>query len=290
MQLRPGQLALVTGAASGIGAALSAACIERGLQVVLADVEEEALRATAAELGPAALTLTLDVSDAAAVDAAARQLAEPVDLLVCNAGVVGPLRPLWQQTAADWQWVLGVNLYGTVNVLTAFLPAMVARDSGHVVLTSSTAGLAPVAGGNNAPYAASKHALLGVADTLREELAAHAPAVGVTTLCPGPVATRIRDAARNRPAHLADDSPAPAPTFTHQVPTISAEEVAEGVLQAVAAGSELVLPNPGSLAEARAHRERQLAAATSPDNPHHAAGSRSPHSVRGGKATQAKQL
>ncbi len=139
-----GKVAVVTGAASGIGMSLARACAAEGMRVVLADVEGEALERASreiAETGSETLAVTVDVSSEAEVRRLAERTAErfgAVHLLFCNAGV-GAGSLLWASTAKDWEWTLGVNLWGTVHVVNAFVPAMLSRgEEGRVVITSTT--------------------------------------------------------------------------------------------------------------------------------------------------------
>ncbi len=245
MRLEPGQVAVVTGAASGIGQALADAFAARGLEVAAADVESPDPDAR------------VDVRRHEQVDAFAERTLRRfgrVDVLCNNAGVVGPWVPTWEQRLEDWRWILEVNLSGVVHGIRAFVPHLVAQGSGHVVNVASIAGLAPVPGGGNAPYAASKYAVVAISEVLREELATAAPAVGVTVVCPGPVATRIRESERNRPVEhgQAVDSGSP-PVY---VDRLAPEAVAAQVLDAIEAGRPYVLPNPGSAAEIRSHLSR----------------------------------
>ncbi|MET7392870.1 SDR family NAD(P)-dependent oxidoreductase [Dactylosporangium sp. NPDC005572] len=261
MRLEPGMVAVVTGAASGIGRALATGLAARGLDLALTDVEAAALDGTVAGLPGTAsvLAAAFDVADPAAVDgfAAAVEARFGRADLVCNiAGVVGPRVPTWQQRPADWQWILQVNLIGPANVLRAFLPMLLARGSAHVVNVASIAGLAPIAGGGNAPYAASKFAVVGLSETLRVELDAVAPTVGVTVVCPGPVATRIREAERNRPVALGGGTPVTPPTFTNAAPSISADDAAAQIVAAVEADRPYLLTNPENAAEVRARHAR----------------------------------
>ncbi|MBY4213560.1 SDR family NAD(P)-dependent oxidoreductase [Rhodococcus fascians] len=267
MILAPGQVAVVTGAASGIGFALTRELLDRGLSVVMADVEKSALDSAAEELresgvpDPSIITAVVDVSDGPHLQELAVAVMERfgrIDLLMNNAGVVGPRRPLWEQNEADVDWIRAVNLDGVTNGIRAFVPLMVAAGSGHVVNTSSVAALTVIGGGGNGPYAASKHAVVGLSEVLQEDLRSAGVAVGVSVLCPGPVQTRIRDAARNRP--LRSDAPATgAPTFVHTVATISADEAATRTLAAVEAGRFWILTNAGNITEAR-ERLRKIAA------------------------------
>ncbi|MFF5989458.1 SDR family NAD(P)-dependent oxidoreductase [Prauserella flavalba] len=257
MSLDGARVAVVTGAASGIGRALAAELVARGMAVGLADIERGPLADVAADLrgaGGRVLDVVTDVADPAAVGSFADAVHEEfgtADLVCLNAGVVGPRVPVWEQRPEDWRWVLSVNLGGVVNGLSAFLPRLRRRGSGHLLVTASTAALYPVRGGGNTPYAASKHAVLGLCETVREELAAEGSPIGVTVLCPGPVATRIREAARNRPVGLrSPDADTTTPTFENAIATITAEDAARRALAAVGAGRFLALTNPGSELEA----------------------------------------
>lgn len=266
MILERGQIAVVTGAASGIGFAVTRRLLDRGLSVVMADVEKSALDSAAEELRESGvpdssiMTAVVDVSDGPHMQQLAVAVIERfgrTDLLMNNAGVVGPRRPLWEQNEADVDWIRAVNLDGVANGIRAFVPHMVAAGSGHVVNTSSVAALTVIGGGGNGPYAASKHAVVGLSEVLQEDLLSAGVAVGVSVLCPGPVQTRIRDAARNRP--LRSDAPATgAPTFVHSVATISADEAARRTLAAVEAGRFWILTNAGNITEAR-ERLRRIA-------------------------------
>lgn len=199
--LESGRVAVVTGAASGIGRALAEAFAARGLQVVMADIENDALSAAVDEVmtstGAAVIGVQVDVSNADQVDnLALRTVAEfgVPDIVCANAGVITPRMPIWEQPAADWSWTVAVNLLGPANAVRAFVPQMVARGSGHLVFTASIAGLAPLPGGGNGAYSASKYAVVGLAETLRIELDELAPDIGVTVLCPA----RCRPACRRR--------------------------------------------------------------------------------------------
>jgi NAD(P)-dependent dehydrogenase (short-subunit alcohol dehydrogenase family) len=202
-----GGVAVVTGAASGIGRALAERVAAEGMRVAVADVEAEPLAVVAASLragGAEVLDATVDVSDADAVErfaAAVNERFGAVDVLCNNAGVAGG-GPAWALTLDDWRWVLDVNLWGVIHGVRAFVPAMVERGRGHVVNTASMAGLsaAPFLGA----YAASKWAVVGLTETMYHELAMVAPGVGVSVLCPAWVSTRIHESGRNRPGHFAE--------------------------------------------------------------------------------------
>jgi NAD(P)-dependent dehydrogenase (short-subunit alcohol dehydrogenase family) len=201
-----GKAAVVTGAASGIGYALAEALGHEGMRVVMADVEEQPLTEAAAKVrsvtGSDVLGVPTDVSVAASVDDLAVQAIEaygPVALLCNNAGVAGG-GLVWDTPLSEWEWVLGVNLWGVVHGLHTFLPAMVAQGEGHIVNTASMAGL--LASPGMAPYCASKHAVVAISEALYRELELAGSPLGVSVLCPGFVNTRIVDADRNWPSRL----------------------------------------------------------------------------------------
>jgi len=204
MELTGGSVAVVTGAASGIGAALGQAFAAAGCAVVLADVEADALVAVAGSIEGDVLAVVTDVSDAAAVehlaDEAFARFGE-VHVLCNNAGV-STFNPLIDQTLRDWRWVLGVNLWGVIHGVHTFLPRLLAQDRpAHIVNTSSLAGLAsglPHLG----PYNVSKVGVVALSETLRMELAMSGVPIGVSVLCPGSTGTRILESERNRPANL----------------------------------------------------------------------------------------
>lgn len=196
-----GKVAVVTGAASGIGLAITEALCQRGARVALADIEKGPLDEVSARLagrGADVLPVITDVSDIESV----RALRERVEvhfgaaeLLFNNAGVAGG-GLMWQIPHSVWEWVLAANLWGVINGIEVFVPGMVERDAGHVVNTASVAGLlaAPAMG----PYTASKHAVVGISETLRHDLQLTGSRVQVSVLCPGFVRTRIGESERNR--------------------------------------------------------------------------------------------
>lgn len=207
MRLTSGMGAVVTGGASGIGRAMATSCLARGLTVALLDIEQTALDTTVEELSSSGKVsgIVCDVADRASVVSAAERILSEVGvpgLLVCNAGVgtYGP--PVWELTIEDWRWVIGVNLYGFIHCLGSFLPPMMEVGSGHVVAVSSAAGVMSPPG--FAPYNASKHAMLTIAETLLHELRGAGTEIGVTVVLPGMVRTRMPDNARNRPPALSN--------------------------------------------------------------------------------------
>ena len=217
MTLRAGGIAVITGAASGFGFEASKRAAQRGMKVVMADVQADALAAAQAQieaLGAEVLPFRLDVSKAAEVEALAEATFARfgVPSFVFNNAGVGAGGLIWEHTAADWEWVIGVNLMGVAHGVRVFTPAMLeaaARDpawQGHIVNTASMAGLlnAP----NMGVYNVSKHAVVSMSETLYQDLALVTDQVHAHVLCPYFVPTGISRSHRNRPA----DMPAARPT------------------------------------------------------------------------------
>lgn len=207
------KVAVVTGAASGIGRSLAERCAEEGMKVVMADVEGPALAQAAKELSAAGVTLLAvptDVSKASEVENLARRTLEAfgaVHLLFNNAGV-GKAGIVWEVTLADWEWVMGVNLWGVIHGVRTFVPLMLAQDTeGHVVNTASMAGLTAAAG--YGIYSVTKHGVVNLTESLYYDLKDRGAKIKTSVLCPGIVNTRIVDAARNRPQGLLNQPDAP---------------------------------------------------------------------------------
>ena len=196
-----GRVAVVTGAASGIGLGMAHAFAARGMQVVLADIEAPALARAADALradGADVLAVECDVAQAASVAALASAALETygaVHVLCNNAGVGGQDCSTWELTPDDWSWMLGVNLMGVVHGIRSFMPLMLEQDEGHIVNSASMAGL--VEGGGI--YGVTKHAVVALSESLFRELALRGGNVHVSVLCPGWVKTRIMESERNRP-------------------------------------------------------------------------------------------
>lgn len=198
-----GKVAVITGAASGIGLALSRRLGCDGMRVMMADIEEPALAAAAASLaadGIEVATAVTDVSDAKSVDDLARRTIGRFGAahVVCNNAGVSRGGPAWQIPLPIWNWTVGVNLFGIVHGVRSFLPHLIAQGEGHVVNTASVGGL--VSGPWMSPYHATKHAVVAMSESLFHELATISSPVGVSVLCPGTVRTRIHEAYRNWPA------------------------------------------------------------------------------------------
>ncbi len=204
-----GETALITGGASGIGLSIGKRLAETGMKVVLADIEIPVLEEAVAELkelGFEAMGVYCDVSDMASVEEMKNQVEETFSYpkVVClNAGV-GFGSPLSEATISDWEWVVGVNLWGIINGLHTFLPAIREMNEGHIVITASIAGHVSVP--NLGPYSATKFAAVSIAETLRQELLTENSGVGVSCLCPGFVSTNIWNSERNRPENLLNKS------------------------------------------------------------------------------------
>jgi NAD(P)-dependent dehydrogenase (short-subunit alcohol dehydrogenase family) len=204
-----GKVAVVTGAASGMGRAFAQRFAEEGMRVVLADVEREALDRAVAELrasGFEAVGVPTDVSDRAAVSrlaAAALDAFGEVHLVANNAGVEGYLDgPIWEATAKDWRWTMGVNFWGVVHGVETFLPIMLRQGTeGHVV---NTASMTAVVSGRNM-YSVTKQAVLALTETIHSQLTEREAKVGVSALCPGIIATRLFQGSRNRPEELRNE-------------------------------------------------------------------------------------
>jgi NAD(P)-dependent dehydrogenase (short-subunit alcohol dehydrogenase family) len=253
MELTAGKVAVVTGAASGIGRAIAERFAMAGLNIVLADVEETALAAAeqkVADLGVKTLAVRTDVSDEASVQALAAAAADrfgAVHVLCNNAGVASASDP-WFGPVSAWQWVLGVNLWGVIHGIRAFLPVMATQGEGHIVNTASIAGLVP---GLHPSYDASKHAVVAVSEDLYMQMTVAGLPVGVSVLCPGWVRTAIFDAERNWPEAMGDIPPQALTaevTMPHLRRAVDAgldpAAVADLVFDAVAAGRFWVLTSP----------------------------------------------
>jgi NAD(P)-dependent dehydrogenase (short-subunit alcohol dehydrogenase family) len=199
------RVAVITGAASGIGYGLAERCAQEGMKVVLADVEEGALIKAEKNIkatGAATLAIKTDVSKADDVNALAQKTLEAfgaVHLLFNNAGVT-KVSTVWEDTLADWQWILGVNLWGVIHGVHFFVPIMLKQNSEcHIVNTASISGLCT---GISGPYEVSKHGIVVLSETLYHQLAQRGSNIGVSVLCPGSVKTKAMDTERNRPAEL----------------------------------------------------------------------------------------
>ena len=212
------RIAVITGSASGIGRGLAERCIQEGMKVVLADIETPALEQTEKELkakGGNVLAVQTDVSKESDIKELAKKTMDKfgaVHLLFNNAGVVCVGSPVWEMTQLDWQWLMGVNLWGVIHGLKVFIPIMLRQDSDcHIVNTASIAGLSTIP---DTPYAMTKHGIVGLTEALHLQLMQTNAKIRVSILCPGLIKTRIFESARNRPAELQNESV--NQTATHQ--------------------------------------------------------------------------
>ncbi len=197
-----GKVAVVTGAANGIGRAIVDVCAREGMRVVLADINKEALARAEAELregGATVLAVQTDVSKAEDVEELARRAYDAfggVHLLFNNAGVM-TTGTVWENTLLDWRWVLGVNLWGVIHGVRTFVPLMIRQGTeGHIVNTASMRGLSRAS--SNGVYCVSKHGVVALTETLHYELAQREAKIKVSVLCPGAIDTRFADVAEKR--------------------------------------------------------------------------------------------
>ena len=205
MKTLHGKTAAITGAASGLGRAMALAFADEGMHIAIADVDEKGLVSTKEEVekrNVKAYPMRVDVSKGAEVDAFCASLKEVH--VVCNNAGVSPLGPLWANTTGDWQWALGVNLWGVIHGVRAFVPRLVAQGEGHVVNTASVAGLISPPG--MGVYNVTKHAVVALSESLHHDLRVQGSPVGVSVLCPAYVPTGISDSERNRPKELQNSS------------------------------------------------------------------------------------
>ena len=264
--------AVITGAASGLGLAFARRAAGNGMRLVLADIDAKALAQAVATLGLPAhdvVQLCIDVSLASDVDRLADEAFArfgEVHLLFNNAGV-GLSRRAWEFSEADWQWVMGVNVGSIAHAMRAFVPRMIAQQApSWIVNTASAAGLVSTPG--MAAYNASKHGVVTISETLREDLAAVCSHVGVSVLCPAWVPTRIKEAERARPERF---GAAAAPSAEMQAiidatakavaaGRLSADDIARVVFEAIAARRFYIIPH-GKLSGAIRSRMQAILAA-----------------------------
>jgi len=203
-----GKTAVITGAGSGMGKAFAVRWAAEGMNVVLGDIQQDALDATVAEIrasGRPAVGVRTDVSRLADIEAladAAEAAFGPVHLVHNNAGVEGYLDgPIWAATARDWEWTVGVNFWSVIYGIRTFVPRMLAHgQEGHIVNTCSMTSVVQAAN----MYGITKHATIALSEVLWSDLRQAGAPIGVTALCPGTIATNLFRGSRNRPAALTD--------------------------------------------------------------------------------------
>lgn len=271
-----GKVAVITGAGSGFGREFALLAASRGMRLVLADIQRDALNATLVdvqELGAEAVTQVVDVADGAQVEAlavTALQRYGLVHTLFNNAGV-GSVGLLWENSVRDWEWTLGVNLWGVIHGVRVFVPRMLEAAKtdpayrGHVVNTASMAGLVnPPLGG---VYNVSKHAVVSLSETLHHDLALVTQQVRCSVLCPYYVPTGIHASHRNRPASQANDVPVTrsqrvAYALVEKAVTsgkVSAADVARMTFDAIDEGRFYIVSHPQALAGVQQRAEDILA-------------------------------
>jgi len=251
-----GKVAVITGGASGLGRAMADRFAREGMHIVLADVEPDALARAVAEMkaaGAKVIGVRTDVSKAAEVEALAQKTLAAfggVHLLANNAGVAEGGK-VWDNTVADWEWVLGVNMWGVIHGVRVFTPIMLKQGSeGHIVNTASVAGLISPPG--MGIYCVSKHAVVTLTECLHHDLAQQTDKVKCSVLCPAYVPTGIADSGRNRPAELSETRHKTAADLALdaslkkavQSGKLSAADVAQKVFEAVREGRFYILTHP----------------------------------------------
>ena len=283
MKTLAGRTAVITGAASGFGLEASRIAAREGMNVVMADVQQDALDQAAADvtaLGAQVLAYRLDVSKADEVEAlgaAVLQRFGAPHVVFNNAGV-GAGGLIWENSLADWEWVLGVNLMGVVHGVRVFTPMMLAAAGadpgyeGHIVNTASMAGLVNMP--NMGVYNVSKHAVVSLSETLFQDLLLVTEQIGASVLCPFYVPTGIQASERNRPAALGANA---APTRSQRVQKamvdkavgsgkVSAAEVAQSVFDAIADRRFYIYSHPKAIASVVTRLE-DIVAPRNPSDP-----------------------
>ena len=266
-----GRTAVITGAGSGFGLEVSRIAARRGMNVVMADVQADALARASAEIaatGAVVLPFRLDVSRAEEVDALGRATAERFGAphLVFNNAGVGAGGLIWETTVADWEWVIGVNLMGVAHGLRVFTPMMLAAAGsdpayeGHIVNTASMAGL--INAPNMGVYNVSKHAVVAMSETLYQDLRLVTEQIGASVLCPFFVPTGITASDRNRPGSLAAGRPTKSQLIGKAMNDravgrgkLSAADIARYVFDAVDANRFYIFSHPKALSSVQTRLE-----------------------------------
>jgi NAD(P)-dependent dehydrogenase (short-subunit alcohol dehydrogenase family) len=252
-----GKTAVITGAGSGLGFALSRALAKEGARLVLADINAADLAAVEKELCASGATTTSCVTDVAwagsldTLAAHAQSAFGNVHLLFNNAGV-SVSAPIWESTEADWKWMIGVNLLGVVNGVRSFTPRMMAHgEPAHIVNTASVAGLISPPGFS--AYTVTKHAVVALSEVLYQDLRRAGSKVNVSVLCPAYFPTQISDSARNRPAELSNPEASGQPNDNEiaaqvrqavQRGKLSADDIARITLDGIRDNRFYILPHP----------------------------------------------
>lgn len=277
-----GKTAVLTGAASGFGLECARIAAARGMNLVLIDVQTDALTQAELELsatGVQVLAQRVDVSSAEAMDALAASVVARFGAphFVFNNAGVGSGGLIWENSVADWNWVLGVNLWGVIHGVRCFTPHMLAAAQadpawqGHIVNTASMAGL--LAAPNMGVYSVSKHAVVALTETLYQDLALVTSQVGASVLCPYFVPTGISQSHRNRPATLAANRPTQSQLIGQAMSDkavnsgkVSAAEVASLVFDALETNRFYIYSHPEALGNV-AQRMQSVVQGTNPADP-----------------------
>jgi NAD(P)-dependent dehydrogenase (short-subunit alcohol dehydrogenase family) len=243
-----GKTAAITGAGSGLGRAMALAFAGEGMKIAVADVDRKGLDETVALLGEACLlSLKVDVSREADMQEFSSRIDKPY--LICNNAGVSPLGAVWENSIGDWQWILGVNLWGVIHGVRAFAPRLIAQNEGHIVNTASVAGLISPPG--SGAYNVTKHAVVALSESLHHDLRERGSAVGVSVLCPAYVPTGISNSERNRPAGLSqgvlsEETKAKQANLKKAVASgrLTADDIAKAVVAAVKEERFYILTHP----------------------------------------------
>jgi len=253
------KVAVITGAASGIGRGIAMHCAQEGMKVVLADIEEKALARTEEEMktaGAGVVAVVTDVSKSSDVETLARKTLDAYGAvhLLCNNAGVGGGTSIWESTLADWEWVMGVNLWGVILGVRTFVPIMLEQDTEcHIVNTASVAGLISFPGAGI--YKVTKHGVVSLSETLYLELMQRKANIHVSVLCPASVKTRIMESERNRPREL-----------QNKPSEVALNPEVDGILQAIKQAVEEGMP-PNQVADCvfQAIREKRFYILTHPE-------------------------
>lgn len=255
-----GKVAVITGGASGIGWGLAERCADEGMKVVIADIEEGALKQAEKDLkarGADVLAVRTDVSKLSDIEALAKKAVEKygeVHLLFNNAGVntdISLRKPIWETSLRDWEWMIGVNLWGEIYGMRVFLPIMMKQNAeGHIVNTASMAGL--LLEPQLVIYAATKSAIIAFSEGYYMQLKQANSPIGISVLLQAFVSSKLFDAERNRPSNFKNktESQEPRPTaqlvsqFNKVAPTLTPEENADLVFKAIREGTFYIFTDP----------------------------------------------
>ena len=258
-----GKVAAVTGAASGLGRAMALAFAGEGMHVALADVDEKGLSVTHDAIAShkvKTFSMRVDVSKAAEVDAFAACTVSELNAIhvVCNNAGVALSGAVWENSEAEWQWIVGVNLWGVVHGVRAFAPRLLAQNEGHIVNTASVAGLISPPG--MGAYCVTKHAVVTLSESLHQDLRERGSAVGVSVLCPAYVPTGIADSHPDFEVQKSKERLAKEAMLRKAVAAgrLSAEDVAQAVVSAVKQDRFYILTHPAIKGAIRARMEDVL--------------------------------